>query len=341
MVNGKNDCVAVLARFNEQNHRWKELIERRNLHKVIVYDKGEDTLPGSIKLKNFGREGHTYLHYIIENYNNLPKEILFSQYDPIDHFYCNNIFGKSPAENMKHFLCSDIYDFMSIRPTDYDLLVRGRYMNWEEYYPMVMPEINSKEAIKEIILLGANINGVFRVTRKAILRRSIGFYKNAISFLDKGIDPLFGYFFERAWKAIFSNWGNHDEDDFDNSVYMIGSHTWIDDELYSKETPFDSGFVPFKTQWKVSGAGYLYFHKGGTIQSIHRSINTFTSEDFCYWTKEKNILKILDGYGCVSAVFDLNKTKEEKYKWFGDRINQGRLTNKAIKNYYFLKDGFF
>lgn len=341
MASGKHKYVAVLARFNEENHRWKELIERRNKYNVIVFDKGEDTLPDSIKLPNVGREGHTYLKYIIDNYDNLPKEILFSQYNPLDHFYCDNIFGKSPSENMKHFLCSDIHDFMSIRPTDYDLLVRGRYMNWEDYYPMVMPEINSKEAIKKLILLGANINGVFRVTKEAILRRDLDFYENAISFLDKGIDPLFGYFFERAWKAIFSNWGNHDDDDFNNSVYMIGSPTWVDDEMYSNKTTFDSGFVPFKTQWKVSGAGYLYFHEGGTIQSMYRSINTFASEDFCYWTKSNNILKILDGYGCISATFDLNKPKVDKFKFIGDKIVTGRLSHKKVKNYYFLKDGFF
>jgi hypothetical protein len=55
---------------------------------AIVYNKGEElTLSFSnvINLENVGREGHTYLYHIIQNYNSLSNRIIFCQGSPFDH----------------------------------------------------------------------------------------------------------------------------------------------------------------------------------------------------------------------------------------------------------------
>lgn len=58
---------------------------------VILYDKCDiqtreiPEFTNYVKMENIGREGHTYLHYIIENYDNLPQRIFFLQAYSFDH----------------------------------------------------------------------------------------------------------------------------------------------------------------------------------------------------------------------------------------------------------------
>ena len=55
---------------------------------VIIYHKGQNAIPpfsNIIKLDNIGREGHTYLKYIITNFNNLPDRVTFLQAEPFLH----------------------------------------------------------------------------------------------------------------------------------------------------------------------------------------------------------------------------------------------------------------
>jgi hypothetical protein len=80
--NIKEHCI-VIARFNECLN-W--LLPYDDC--TIVYNKGEDNIPpfrNIVKLDNIGREGHTYLYHIIENYDKLSNRITFSQGDPLTH----------------------------------------------------------------------------------------------------------------------------------------------------------------------------------------------------------------------------------------------------------------
>ena len=58
---------------------------------AIIYNKGREIkLPfnNTINLENIGREGHTYLYHIIENYNSLTSDrIIFTQGSPFEHNY--------------------------------------------------------------------------------------------------------------------------------------------------------------------------------------------------------------------------------------------------------------
>lgn len=61
----------------------------------IIYNKGKDIkdVPSSLNIKilnlsnkpEYGREGHTYLHHIINNFNNIDSYTIFSQANPFDH----------------------------------------------------------------------------------------------------------------------------------------------------------------------------------------------------------------------------------------------------------------
>ena len=68
----------VIAKYKE-DVTWTNKIKE---HKITVYDKSDSPIINSIKLPNIGRETHTFLHHIVENYNNLTDQIYFSQADP-------------------------------------------------------------------------------------------------------------------------------------------------------------------------------------------------------------------------------------------------------------------
>lgn len=78
----------VIARYKEDIN-WTRYLPG----KVIIYNKGPDDLDISNfrdnteirKVENVGREGHTYLYHIIENYDKLTERITFLQADPFDH----------------------------------------------------------------------------------------------------------------------------------------------------------------------------------------------------------------------------------------------------------------
>lgn len=86
----------VIALYEEKNIDWIFKIPKH--FNLYIYNKGND-LPEDFllnlktkisnykieKIKNVGRETDTYLHHIVNNYNNLGDLTIFSQGDPIEH----------------------------------------------------------------------------------------------------------------------------------------------------------------------------------------------------------------------------------------------------------------
>lgn len=73
----------VIARYNE-NLEW--VIPYNDI--AIIYNKGDPCPPifnTIIQLPNIGREGHTYLHHIIENYTSVKPQTFFLQGSPFEH----------------------------------------------------------------------------------------------------------------------------------------------------------------------------------------------------------------------------------------------------------------
>jgi hypothetical protein len=80
----KNKFQIVIARYNE-NINW--LLPYRDI--TIIYNKG-DYNPilnkfQTIYLENVGRESHTYIYHIVNNYDNLAERTLFFQGNISDH----------------------------------------------------------------------------------------------------------------------------------------------------------------------------------------------------------------------------------------------------------------
>jgi len=82
----KTDVIVVVAHFCE-NLDWIKTIDLP----TWIYVKGTkpEKLPAHAKiveeLPNVGREPHTFCHYVLENYDNLPDYTILLQGDPLDH----------------------------------------------------------------------------------------------------------------------------------------------------------------------------------------------------------------------------------------------------------------
>jgi len=78
----------IIARYNE-DLSWLKKIPKTI--KITIYNKGLDDIKIAgvkydiIKLPNIGRESHTYLYHIINNYDNLAHKTIFCQGDSIFH----------------------------------------------------------------------------------------------------------------------------------------------------------------------------------------------------------------------------------------------------------------
>ena len=88
----------IISRFNE-NLNWLEAHQNFN---IVIYNKGDqltsNTFKNIIKIDNVGRESHTWLYHIVENYNNLDDVSIFLQ-GRIDDLDCMSY--KDPKEYLK------------------------------------------------------------------------------------------------------------------------------------------------------------------------------------------------------------------------------------------------
>ena len=76
----------------------------------FIYNKSNEIIYNTYKLKNIGREADTYLHHIIENYNNLNEYTLFLQDDVDNHILDNDKFINLCLQNIKDDIDFKIFD---------------------------------------------------------------------------------------------------------------------------------------------------------------------------------------------------------------------------------------
>jgi hypothetical protein len=194
-----NSLSIVVARYNE-NIDWVKKYKN-----VIVYNKGN---PSNLKksqilftnLDNVGREGHTFLYHIINNYDNLSDWTIFVQGNPFDH--CPNFYEKIDKlykninlvqENNFKFLSDTIYN---------SNISKCKYHTNIPLKKVYNDIFNTKKENKPIIF---SPGGQFYVSKKLILTKPKIYYEKILKLLDYNINPIEGFCIERLWKYIFEN----------------------------------------------------------------------------------------------------------------------------------------
>lgn len=187
--------MLILARYKEDVSWSDEFGERR-----IVLDKSGDFITGIrenwMALPNVGREGHSYLFYIIQNYDNLPEGMVFSQADPSDH-----VFGMSSFTSAIHGVLHDLPDVYIPFSEKCNKIIGGIdgwdivmpiQSYWEDLFVEPQPEEWS-----------CYYAGLFYVSRNLVLRHPLCFYQYLYDKMDNEVHPYYGYVLERLWTPIF------------------------------------------------------------------------------------------------------------------------------------------
>lgn len=188
----------VVARHRE-NLNWLRNI--RADVSVAVYNKGPDPQLGSIPLENQGREAHTYLHHLCENYAGLSEVMVFCQGHPFDHaFDFHRILhdaaacpGCAPGFRwIGHTVDTESKDGQLFRnwsknSTGESLDLAGFHRElWGEEGPAEYP-----------FYLG----GQFLVRRELVLKKPRSFYERALQISLSF--PAAAHCYERCWDRVF------------------------------------------------------------------------------------------------------------------------------------------
>lgn len=181
----KGDYVLVVSKYKENTH-WTKKYEN-----VRVYDKFNDK-----DLSNIGREAHTYLTYILNNYENLPSNVYFSQGWIQDHT------DESIFKTGK-YSCALIESY-----TD-----NGHIKQYNGKYTFPKEKLDIKSWFHKYVDDSVDLekpihiwwNAIFPLKREYILSRPKEYYQMLLDLIPKnGNNPEIGHYFERSWYYIFN-----------------------------------------------------------------------------------------------------------------------------------------
>lgn len=217
--NIKKDIQIIISRYNEDLDWLKH--ELFNKYKILLYNKGNnDNFYKSpnmkiINLKNVGRESHTYLYHIIENYDKLSEITIFLPGSTnMNHKKerAHKIINELNNINNTIFLCEPHKE--NIKKTHNDFQI-DNYSSTEEKNKNINPE--TKLLLSKIRPFGkwyenhfGNIDvycisfyGILCIHKKHIIQHSKSYYEKFIKELENHSNPEVGHYFERSWNAIF------------------------------------------------------------------------------------------------------------------------------------------
>ena len=209
----------VISRYNE-DLKWLSELNKEKFN-IIVYNKGINDnfikLPNMtiIKLDNVGRESHTYLYHIINNYNILSDITIFLPGScDMQHKYIKmkKLLNLLNLKN-KAILIYDL-KYNNIKNVLYNFTIEN-YQGTNQQNKEINLESNLE--LSEIRLFGKwyeyyfnnvisnyiSYNSIFSVDKKDILQHSKEYYENLIKQLCNSSNSEVIHYFERSWEAVF------------------------------------------------------------------------------------------------------------------------------------------
>lgn len=206
----------VVARYEEKLDWIAQLVQKGA--RVTCYNKGKSAIDINgvqVKtLKNVGREGQSYLTYLIENYDNLPEITIFLPGSCMDPHKRSRAFKtiQLAYQTKKTVMLGDKISSLKAKFKDFQIdswkstNVQNASKNSEN--ALVPSSIRPFGKWMDHYCSGLDAqlvawNGIFAISKHDILKRSRLFYQQLLSTLDKCTNPEAGHYMERAWTAIF------------------------------------------------------------------------------------------------------------------------------------------
>jgi hypothetical protein len=221
----ENRIELVISRYNEDLEWLKE--EPFNQYPVIIYNKGTNDdfykpplLEKNIDLPNVGRESHTYLYHIIDNYDNLANNTVFlpgSTELPNKYERAKNVIYSAKDTNRTTLACvldnnitKNIYDF---KLDNYESsnnnnkqqnvgndINPSKIRPFGKWFESIFTDNEENNCIV--------YNGIFNISKKHILQKSKQYYEKLINEVNRHHNEETGHYFERSWYAIFYPYNN-------------------------------------------------------------------------------------------------------------------------------------
>ena len=207
------DKCLIIARYKE-DLSW---LENHKDFKIKVYNKGNKLIDNKYmkieNLENVGRESHTWLYHIVNNYNNLDEINIFLQ-GQIDDLGCMAF--TNPNNYLKDI---DKFGFVASR-----LGILGPF-HWKnnigiekdlrykkDWYSgkISKSKIGFRKFAKSLfpkipLIVPTSYGGCFAVKKEIILKYQISFYEGLLNILNKNKNPIEGHYMERLWCYMFTN----------------------------------------------------------------------------------------------------------------------------------------
>ncbi len=211
----------VLARYKEDIGYIKG--DEFKDYEIWVYNKGEEIKDEEIKrrcrikeLPNVGKCDHTYLYYIISEYDNLPEITVFL---PASFYYLNDKKGRV-EEMMKELKKNEGKSVLpgfkmnsSIKDSLYSFVLDEWKTTYKENqdkneYRLLKSPIRPFGKWYEKHFNNNSCNfvmygGIFAVSRDDIKKNSKSKYVELINYIDNHVNPEVGHYIERIWGVLF------------------------------------------------------------------------------------------------------------------------------------------
>jgi hypothetical protein len=317
----------VVSRYNEDISYLFHLIDI-----IIVYNKGDDNINqnfNSIKLPNIGRESHTYLYHIIQNYNNLATKTLFIQGKINDHkllpgieyFKEDYFIGRKSKHNIELLKNNIFHKGKYLKDLKNGNLKSSKYTpyNWINKIGLDISNLEDFEMI-----WGAN----FCIHKDLILKKPKIFYENIIKYLKYDVNPEEGHFFERSWNLIF----NHNI--FNTKKIILSYSILNNDLLLSLEEKLNNillnnniDSIHIWSENNIKNNKYLIkYINNNNYNNIYPEINNNSFILNLNTNHNFNLLLYFDEKNIYEYIFNINNI--ELYDFYNDKII--KVYNKII-----------
>ena len=175
---------------------WLQSID--SFDSVFLYNKNTKDIPGSINLPNVGREAHTFLFHIVNNYNNLADITVFVQGNPFLHI---SKLKENSGKELNDFFKSHNYLNDRAEPLLTELMI-----DYAPYTAKCYRECIEGN-IPDPITFSPGAQWI--VPKECILSKSLSFYKKLLKELEidkvSNNDGIYNAWnMEGMWQYIFS-----------------------------------------------------------------------------------------------------------------------------------------
>lgn len=208
----------VISKYKE-DVSWISKTEYNRFNK-IVYNKDSEfdfIVDGvtCINIPNVGREGHTYLYHIVENYESLAELTIFLPGSCMDEFKVTstNILLSRVQETRDTVIPGKWYTpDVATMLKDFNISV---WSGSNESNKSNLPEKRCRPSFYspfgrwyrhyfgDVKINVACFNSMFAVSRSHILQKPKAHYESLLNCVNDHSNPEDGHFLERSWQAVF------------------------------------------------------------------------------------------------------------------------------------------